>query len=57
MSAGLQANTEAGARFVAIAEGHVDAFRGRAATFDAEGGFPVENFDDLKKSGGIFFSR
>ncbi len=45
--------TEAGRRFVGIAEGHVDSFRARAAEHDAAGSFPGESFEELKKSGAI----
>jgi alkylation response protein AidB-like acyl-CoA dehydrogenase len=49
----LQPATDAGRRFVSILEGHVSDFRERADQHDATGVFPVENFDDLKKSGGM----
>ncbi len=49
----LEPRTETGRRFVALAEGHAESFRARAATHDAEGTFPAENFDDLKKSRGL----
>lgn len=47
----LRPHTEAGHRFVEIAESHVERFRGRAAAHDRDSSFPAENFEDLKKSG------
>ncbi len=47
----LQPRTEAGCELVAVAEGHVDAFRERAARHDLDATFPAENVDDLKASG------
>ncbi len=49
----IQPETEAGRRFVAVAEHHAEVFRTRAAGHDRESSFPVENIDDLKRSGGI----
>jgi hypothetical protein len=47
----LQALTDAGRRFVVLAEGHVAELAERAAVHDKEGSFPIENLDDLKASG------
>jgi len=49
----LEPQTEAGRRFVDLAEHHIESFRGRAAAHDAAGTFPVENFEDLVKSGAL----
>jgi alkylation response protein AidB-like acyl-CoA dehydrogenase len=49
----LQPRTEAGSRFVALAEGHVDAFRERAREHDVAGTFPALNIEELKKSGAM----
>ena len=49
----LHPYTEPGRRFVGIVQGHVDAFRARAAEHDAASSFPAESFDELKKSGAI----
>ncbi len=49
----LQATTEAGRRFVEIAEKHIEGFRQRAAEHDREGSFPSENFEELRKSGAV----
>lgn len=49
----LRPTTSAGRRFVEIAEGHVAAFRARAAAHDREGSFPSENFDELRESGAL----
>ena len=49
----LEAHTEAGARFVEIAESHVERFRSRAHEHDMRASFPGENFDELKQSGAI----
>jgi alkylation response protein AidB-like acyl-CoA dehydrogenase len=49
----LVAKTEPGRRFSAVAEAHAEAFRERAPGHDAAGTFPAENFEELKKSGGI----
>ena len=49
----LEPHTEAGERFVAIAEERAPTFRSRAAAHDREGSFPVENFEELKKSGAL----
>lgn len=45
--------TEAGRRFVAITEGHAEAFRADAARHDADGSFPAENFEALARSGAM----
>jgi alkylation response protein AidB-like acyl-CoA dehydrogenase len=47
----LQAMTEPGRRFVALAEEHAADFATRAAQHDREGSFPHENIDAMKKSG------
>ena len=49
----LAPDTEAGRRFVEIAEGHAEAFRERAPAHDRAGTFPEENVRDLQKSGAI----
>jgi alkylation response protein AidB-like acyl-CoA dehydrogenase len=49
----LEPTTDAGRRFVEIAEGHIEAFRERAADHDREASFPTENFEDLRKSGAV----
>ena len=48
-----RARGEGGARFVERAEGHIDAFRERAAAHDRDASFPLENFEELKQSGVI----
>jgi alkylation response protein AidB-like acyl-CoA dehydrogenase len=45
--------TEAGARFVELAEAHTEDFRARAAEHDRDASFPVQNFEDMQKSGVI----
>jgi alkylation response protein AidB-like acyl-CoA dehydrogenase len=47
----LTAITDAGRRFVALAEDHAADFATRAAEHDREGTFPVENFEAMKQSG------
>ena len=49
----LQAHTDAGRRFVEIAEGHIESFRARADEHDRTATFPAENVEDLKKSGAL----
>lgn len=43
--------TEAGRRFVALAEDHARDFATRAERHDREGSFPVENIEALRRSG------
>jgi alkylation response protein AidB-like acyl-CoA dehydrogenase len=47
----LQATTEAGRRFVALAEAHAVDFANRAPAHDRDGSFPFENFRDMQQSG------
>lgn len=47
----MEPYTEAGARFVEIAESHVEPFRARASEHDREASFPSENFEELERSG------
>jgi alkylation response protein AidB-like acyl-CoA dehydrogenase len=47
----LTAITDAGRRFVALAEEHAADFATRAAGHDRDGSFPVENFEAMKQSG------
>ena len=47
----LQPVTEAGEKFVALAEQHIERFRARAAGHDAASTFPTRNYDELKASG------
>jgi alkylation response protein AidB-like acyl-CoA dehydrogenase len=47
----LQPTSEAGRQLLEIAEGHIETFQSRAGVHDREGSFPVESFEDLKKSG------
>ena len=47
----LTPTTEAGRRFVALAEEHAADFATRAADHDREGTFPTENFEAMKESG------
>ncbi|MDP9237431.1 MAG: acyl-CoA/acyl-ACP dehydrogenase [Chloroflexota bacterium] len=47
----LQAMTEPGRRFVALAEEHAADFATRAEQHDREGSFPHENMDAMKQSG------
>lgn len=47
----LQPLTPAGARFVALAEGHAADFRTRAAEHDREASFAHENFAAMRESG------
>ncbi|MFP8880761.1 MAG: acyl-CoA dehydrogenase family protein [Myxococcota bacterium] len=49
----LRPETGAGHRFVSVAEGHVEAFRERAAKHDEASSFPAENFEELKESGAM----
>lgn len=45
--------TLAGERFVAIAEGHAEAFRARAAEADRDGAFPEQSFRELSDAGAV----
>ncbi len=47
----LLASTDAGTRFVRIAEEHAADFASRAEKHDREGTFPHENFEAMRKSG------
>lgn len=47
----LQPATDAGRRFVEIAESHIDGLAARAAAHDRDAAFPADNFDDLHRSG------
>lgn len=47
----LRPATDAGRRFVAIAESHIDDLAARADRHDREGSFPHDNFADLQASG------
>ncbi len=49
----LQPCSEAGRRFVAIAEEHQEVFRQRAGAHDRDASFAEENFEDLKRSGAV----
>jgi alkylation response protein AidB-like acyl-CoA dehydrogenase len=51
MTSQLSPITEAGRRFVKLAEKHAADFAERAETFDRAGTFPFENFEDMKQSG------
>ncbi len=53
MSRLLEPLTDAGRRFVSAVEAHAETFRERAGAHDRDGSFPVQNFDDLKKSGAM----
>jgi alkylation response protein AidB-like acyl-CoA dehydrogenase len=47
----LQPTTEAGRQLIEIIDGHFDSFLARASDHDRESSFPVESFEDLKRSG------
>ncbi len=47
----LQPVTIAGQRFASLATGHADVFRARAASSDADGALPTENYAEMKRSG------
>ena len=47
----LRPYTDAGRRFVELAESHLEDFRSRAAGHDADSTFVADNFADLKSSG------
>jgi alkylation response protein AidB-like acyl-CoA dehydrogenase len=51
MNTELQANTEQGLKFVALAEEHAADFATRADQHDREGSFPFENIEALQQSG------
>jgi alkylation response protein AidB-like acyl-CoA dehydrogenase len=51
MNTELQANTEPGRKFVALAEKHAADFATRAEQHDRDGTFPFENIEALKESG------
>jgi alkylation response protein AidB-like acyl-CoA dehydrogenase len=51
MNTELQATTEAGRKFVALAEEHAADFATRADQHDREGSFPHENIEALQESG------
>jgi alkylation response protein AidB-like acyl-CoA dehydrogenase len=50
MNTELQANTDAGRKFVALAEEHAADFATRADQHDREGSFPFENIEALRES-------
>ncbi|HET9007852.1 MAG TPA: acyl-CoA dehydrogenase family protein [Actinomycetes bacterium] len=45
--------TEPGERFTALAERHASDFADRAEPHDREGMFPVQNIEDMKRSGAM----
>ena len=47
----LQPTTEAGRRLIEVVSKHFEPLLTRASDHDAEGSFPVQSFEDLKKSG------
>lgn len=49
----VQPATDAGRRFVEIAESHIDDLAARAAAHDRDAAFPTDNFDDLHRSGDL----
>jgi hypothetical protein len=49
----LMPETEPGRRFAALAEQHAAAFAERAAQHDRDGSFPIENIEDMKRSGAL----
>src|ERR1700694_4388091 len=51
MNTELQATTDAGRRFVALAEQHAADFATRADQHDREASFPFENIEALQESG------
>ena len=51
MDFALQPHTDAGVRFVALAEQHAVDFATRADQHDREGSFPFENIEAMQKSG------
>jgi alkylation response protein AidB-like acyl-CoA dehydrogenase len=53
MNLELRARTEAGARFIALAEEHATMFRSTSADHDFTGTFPFEYVDEMKQSGFI----
>ena len=53
MNLELRARTDAGARFIALAEEHAETFRLTSADHDFNGTFPFEYVDEMKRSGFI----
>lgn len=51
MNLELQARTEPGGRFIALAEEHSEAFRQTSADHDLDSSFPHEYVDEMKRSG------
>ena len=49
----LMPRTEPGRRFTALAEEHATVFAGRAAKHDGDNSFPLENIQDMKRSGAM----
>ena len=56
MNLELNPVTEAGAKLVALAEGHAADFATRAEQHDREGSFPKENFEAMRESGMLMAS-
>jgi hypothetical protein len=53
MDFALQALTQPGQRFTALAEQHAADFASRAAEHDRDGSFPFENIAALQRSGAM----